>query len=701
MLAFAVAASLLVSEETAPSLDRLYSLPRIIGTAPVSPTWSPDSRKLAFLWNDSGYDFRDVFVVDVDAPTPFRLTHLSPTSPPREGDPGVADVVWNPEGVRILFRLGSELFLVSSAGGTPERVAEGSQGRFSPNGRYLAYLRRGDLFLRESDAIERPLVSDPRPEVFVESFEWSLDGQTIAFVEKDESRVPLRGIPDYLAQPEVELVPVRRPYPGEEPASVRLGVVGVGEGARFFDLGGTPVDPIVSYRWSRNGSLLVDTSDLYVKKRRILVVEPGSGTVREIHREEEPENVTAYWQADWAPDGRAIYFLSDRDEDYHVYRLPLEGGAPSRITSGGFAVSQFAVTPIALAVVANSPRPEDRQVFRVGLEGGEPVRVSLENGTHTPFVSPDGRFAASLFSSDGMPPELFLTSLQSDRGGAETRVTRSPLPEFDALSWVSPEYVSFESHVDGATIHGRLQVPAGLDRTKKHPAIVGSIYFNTVRNQWGGRNAHPLWGLERHLLEKGYVLFNIDVRGSWGRGKTFRRGIGKNYGGIDVEDIESGVRYLSRLPFVDSDRIGIWGSSYGGLLTCMSLFTRPELFRAGVAGAPATNVFHATTGEMRVMMAPRDEAAAYEAASAYTRAEGLEDPLLLIHGMRDRTVLYQDSVFLVDRLMRLGKNVDFVSLPDAGHGWDLEELHETRFAFRKLVEFFDLHLKGESNATEE
>jgi dipeptidyl-peptidase-4 len=473
---------------------------------------------------------------------------------------------------------------------------------------------------------------------------------------------------------------------------VRLGVVGLGQGTspRFFDLGGGAVDPIFSYRWSRDGSLLVDTSDLYVKRRRILVVEPGAGTAREIYREEEEENVTAYWQAEWAPDGRAIYFLSDRDEDYHLYRLPLEGGTPSRITSGGFAVSQFAVTSRALIFVANSPRAEDRQIFRVGLEGGESVRVSRESGTHTPVVSPDGRFAASLFSSDRMPPELLLTSL---RDGPETRVTRSPLPEFDKLAWVSPEYVSFESHVDGARIHGRLQVPARLDRTKRHPAIVGSIYSNTVRNQWGGRNAHPLWGLERHLLETGYILFNIDIRGSWGRGKAFRRGIGKNYGGIDVEDVESGVRYLSRLPFVDGERIGIWGSSYGGLLTCMSLFTKPGLFRAGVAGAPATNVFHATTGEMRVMMAPQDERAAYEAASTYTRAEGLEDPLLLIHGMRDRTVLYQDSVFLVDRLMRLGKDVDFVSLPDAGHGWDFEELHQTRFAFRKLVDFFDRHLK--------
>ena len=700
MRAVILVASLLASEETVPSLDRLYSLPRIIGTAPASPAWSPDGRKLAFLWNDAGYDFKDVFVADAGAPKPFRLTSLSPTSPPREADPGVVEVVWHPDGVRILFRLGSELFLVSSGGGTPERVAEGSRARISPDGGYLAYLRRGDLFIRDTDAVERALVSDPRAEVFVESFEWSPDGESIAFVEEDESRVPLRGIPDYLGKPEVELVPVRRPYPGEEPASTRLGVIGVGQGAspRFFDLGGAPVDPIFSYSWSRDGKLLVDTSDLYVKKRRILVAEPGTRTVREVYREDEPENVTAYWQAEWAPDGRAIYFLTDRDEDYHVYRLPLEGGAPSRITSGDFAVSQISVTPTALVFVANSPRPEDRQIFRVGLEGGKPVQVSRESGTHMPVVSPDGLFAASLFSSDQIPPELLLASVQE---GGETRVTHSPLPEFDELSWVSPEYVSFESHVDGATIHGRLQVPLGLDRTKKHPVILGSIYSNSVRNQWGGRNAHPLWGLERRLLEKGYVLFNIDIRGSWGRGKAFRRGIGRNYGGIDVEDVESGVRYLSGLPFVDGERIGIWGSSYGGLLTCMSLFTKPELFRAGVAGAPATNVFHATTGEMRVMMTPEVERAAYEAASAYTRAEGLEDPLLILHGMRDRTVLYQDSVFLVDRLMRLGKNVDFVSLPDAGHGWDLEELHETRFAFRKLVEFFDRHLKGASHATEE
>ena len=154
------------------------------------------------------------------------------------------------------------------------------------------------------------------------------------------------------------------------------------------------------------------------------------------------------------------------------------------------------------------------------------------------------------------------------------------------------------------------------------------------------------------------------------------------------------MKYLETLDYADTSRVGIWGSSYGGLLTCMSLFKKPGIYKAGVAGAPATNVFHALTGEMRVMMSPWDEAAAYEGASAFSHAAGLRDPLLIIHGMSDRIVLYKDSLALVERLMKLGKNVDLVTLPSSRHGWDREELYQTRFAFKKLVEYFDRYVKG-------
>jgi dipeptidyl-peptidase-4 len=124
-----------------------------------------------------------------------------------------------------------------------------------------------------------------------------------------------------------------------------------------------------------------------------------------------------------------------------------------------------------------------------------------------------------------------------------------------------------------------LTLPPDLDRKRKYPAILGSVYNNTVRNQWGGRIAHPTWGLDQYLVQKGYVLLNVDLRQSWVHGGQFRDGIKLGYGGIDVEDLHSGVDYLKTLGFVDADRVGIWGSSYGGLLTIMSLAKNPECTR--------------------------------------------------------------------------------------------------------------------------
>lgn len=674
-----------------PSLDRLYSLPSLIGTAPTRPVWSRQGAKLAFLWNDRGFPARDVFVVDlaVEPPAPMRVTNHATDV---EDDRGVVDVVWHPDGERLVYELNGALHSMR-VGEAPEVLAEGGATRatYSSNGQ-LAFLRDGDLWVREPLAEPKCLLGDERAEVRVASYRWSPDGSRIAIVESDERRVPLRGIPDYMTT-EIEMATVRRPFPGEEPRSSRLGIVSLADASvTWLDLQAKPTELIFSYRWSPDGKrLLVDRSDLYVKSRRILSVGASGDDVSEIYREDEPLNVSAYWQAEWAPDGRGVYFLSDRDDDYHIYYVEASGGEPRRITHGPFAVARFTVSEGALHYVANAPRGEDRQLFRIGLNGGEPDPWTERAGTHDPVVSPDGRRAADMFSSDRMPPDLFLVS---DEG--EHRLTQSPRPEFYEHEWVPAQYVTFPSHVDGATLHGRMLLPPAMSEGRKYPVIVGSIYSNTVRNQWGGRNAHPLWGLEQFLLQRGYIIFVVDIRGSWGHGRDFRRRIRLDYGGIDVEDIHSGVKYLETLDYADTSRVGIWGSSYGGLLTCMSLFKKPGVYKAGVAGAPATNVFHALTGEMRVMMAPSDEPAAYEASSAFARAEGLRDPLLIIHGMRDRVVLYKDSLALVERLMALGKNVDLVTLPSARHGWDREDLYQTRFAFKKLVEYFDRYVKGVS-----
>ncbi len=541
-----------------------------------------------------------------------------------EGDRGIVDVVWHPDGERLVYEFEATLHSLR-VGEAPEVLAaDGATGATYSSSGDLAFLRDGDLWVLQPrlqpPGKPRRLLGDARAEVRVFGYRWSPDGRHIAVLESDERRVPLRGIPNYMST-DVEMASVRRPFPGEEPRSLRLGVVTVADASiTWLDLEAKPTESIFSYRWSPDGRrLLVDRSDLYVKSRRILLVDAGGGGVSELYREDDALNVTAYWQAEWAPDGRGIYFLSDRDDDYHIYYLAASdgGGEPRRITSGDFAVAHFTVNKDAIHYVANVPRPEDRQLFRIGLEGGEPEQRTERAGTHDPVISPDGQLAADMFSSDRMPPELFLVS---DTG--EHRLTQSPRPEFYEHAWVPAQYVTFPSHVDGVTLHGRMLLPPELDERRKSPVIVGSVYSNTVRNQWGGRNAHPPWGLEQYLLQQGYILFVVDIRGSWGHGRELRRGIRLDYGGIDVEDLHSGVKYLETLDYADTSRVGIWGSSYGGLLTCMSLFKKPGIYKAGVAGAPATNVFHALTGEMRVMMSPWDEPAAYEGASASPMPRG-------------------------------------------------------------------------------
>ena len=700
------------------TLESLYSLPRIIGTAPKAPVWSADGRAVAFLWNEEGTNFYDVYVATVADPKPVRLTAMPRRAPAAgpgtspeatteaeaiETDPGVASVKWHPDGSRLIFSFRGALYLVTP-GREPEKVTDAtaleSGAVFSPDGKLQAFLRGGALQVRplgDPAAPARELFKSAHSGIRIRVNSWSPDGRRILVTEADGRKMPRRKIPDYLlAETDVREVP--RAFPGEETSTPRIGVIDVASASvRWLELGDHPADMITSLAWSPDGrSVLVDACDRYVKDRSVLAADAATGAVSEWLRERNPRNVTPGWAARWAPDGKGIFFLSDRDEDYHIYFLPVPGAEPTRITRGAWAVSSFDIPPAAKAIfyVGNEGRPEERHLFRVGLRGGPPVRLSRRPGTHAPVVSPDGSFAADIFSSDEIPFDLFLTRIGSAAGTVddERQVTRSPRPEFNDTTWAKPRYVTFPSRTDGTTLYGRLTLPPDLDGGKTYPAILGSVYSDTVRNQWGGRTAHPTWGLDQYLLQRGYVLLNVDVRGSEGHGAKYRQGLFQGYGVIDIEDLHSGVEYLKTLGFVDPGRIGIWGSSYGGLMTTMSLFKKPGIYKAGVAGAPATNVFHAQPGQMWIMMDPREHRDKYEASSPVYHAAGLRDPLMIIHGMRDSVVLYKDTVVLVDRLIGLGKDVDLVTLPGSEHSWDTGPSRQTIFAFKKLADHFERHL---------
>jgi len=706
------------------TLERLYSLPWVTGTRPEAPIWSADSRRVAFLWNDAGGNFDDVWVTDVETAKPTRVTTMpQPDSPTdagtdivklqqverAESDHGVSELLWAPDGRHLIFALHGRLYSVLPGEAPvaltpPDSVVSDAAVVAAPDPRAaaagraaLAYLSAGDLWVVDLEGGRpgsvRRIYSPGRADVYVESLRWSGDGKRLAFVEADATHVPKRGIPDYLGD-ETRLVSVKRPFPGEPSETRRLGVIAAAGGeVRWAALGGDPMDQIFSVAWSADDkTLLVDKSDLYIKDRHLLLIDPGDGQARVLLEETDPKNVTAEWWADWAPDGRSVYFISDRDNDYHVYRQALAGGAPVAITAGDWAVFSAMLSPSAHALffVSNAGKPELRRVSRVALAGGAVRLVTAAEGAHKAVPSPDGKYLADVYSNDVAPPDLYLQDASGR--GLPRRVTHAPLPEFARYRWVAAKYVTFPNGSDGTTLHARLTLPPDFDPHKKYPAILGSVYSNTVHNEWGGRIYHPTWGLDQFLAQQGFVIMNVDISGSSGYGKLFRQRIREDYGGVDVDDLGSGVRYLATQGYVDPARVGIWGSSYGGLLTAMSLFRNPGLFRAGVAGAPATSLFHALTGEMQTMMAPQDHQTQYARASAFLRSGGLRDHLMIIHGMRDDTVLFKDSVTLEERLILQGKDIDFVPLPNAPHGWDTLGLAQTRYAYRKLYDYFERYL---------
>jgi dipeptidyl-peptidase-4 len=693
------------------TLDAFITPRSLIGTVPDQYAWSPDSSQLAFAWNDAGGQFRDIWVYAPGSGKKRRLTNLStsPDSPQR----GVSGIVWLSRD-RLAYTISGRLFTVDMKGqSTPLELdkSEVRQLRVSPDGRSLSFATGGPesgylhevsgraaLWVRSTDPASRQptrqIVAGPNSRSFIDSHEWSADSSRIAFVVGDNSTVPQRDV-FYHHKGEPQVYRVNRSFPGEPTTRKRVGVADPATaGVKWMKLEEEQY-PIWNYGLSSDGGrLFVNTSNYVVKRHTIYVFDTASGSRETFYDFEDPTNVSPGWQAEWAPGNAGLIILTDRDGYYHLHHQPAAGAQLEQLTSGKWEIESFEVDAKQgqIYFVANESHLSERQLYRVPFNGGEYERLTRRAGTHSAVYSSDYRYVADDFSSDDAPPDLYVKNLRDKQ--AEQQVTQSPREDFASYQWGVTSYLEFPSHRDGTTLLGRLTVPVDFDRTRKYPLIVGSVYANTVRNQWG-RGVTPAWGLDHTLTSKGYLVLKVNVRGSWGQGKKFTSGLIRDYGGIDTDDIESGVRHMVAQGYVDPKRVAIWGSSYGGLMTLMSLFKKPGLYAAGIAGAPATNVAHAYPSQMWVMGEPKgdDFPERYERQSALYQTKGLADPLMLIHGTRDVVVLYSDTIALTERLMAQGKKFELVTLPGGNHSWATDSPDQTRFAYQKMLDFFDEHLK--------
>ena len=707
ILAFLSGSAAGANQETALTIERIVSEPSIAGTAPSAPSWSPDSRRLAFLWNDSGSFHREIWIVENDGSGLRRLTHHTKST----GD--VRRFVWTPDTTALIYLRSDDVWRVPFTGGGGERLTETGGDKsalsVSPDGRYASFLQGGDLWLLHLKARTLTRVTDVgvpsissvplgrynRPDVEIgpyvwggPTYAWSPDSRTIAVHYVDRRHMRMVPFPYYLGD-ETLVNNLRRGYPGDPNEHRTIGFFGVGDHElKLLDFPDPTANRVVDFSWSPDGILLVDRESDTATERWLHTVDPSSGRMQQIWHDSRETRVYTSIASAWHSDGVRVVFLSDLGERYGLYLLTPGKASLKLLTNEFFDVTGPPLVASAAGTIfyqSNEPSPYERHVFRVPDEGGSAKRVTELPGQHRPYPSPDGTMVALLHSDDVSPTELYLVGAQGNC--PERRITASTPPEFARRSWVRPRYVSFPSRIDDYTLHARILEPSNLNPEERYPVLFGPVYSNTVRNRWAGRNGT----LHQLLVERGYIVVQVDVRGSTGYGRAFREEFLMDFGGGDIDDLESAVEYISTLPYVDTDRIGIWGSSYGGTLTIYSLFKKPGLFKAGVAGAAAVDPYFFGTDDVAITRSPQSHPEAF-ARGAAQYAGNLEDHLLIIHGMQDAVVPFKTTVALAEELMRLGKDFDFAFAPGATHGW-ARSPHYARYLLGKLVAHFDRYLR--------
>lgn len=688
------------------TFETLYSEPSIIGTLPTAASWSADGRSLAFLWNDAGHTFRDIWIWERETKTRRRLTQLGAGR--TSGEPvGISELAWLSEG-RVAFVLQGQLYL-ALGDDTVQPLAIGTQGvsaiAAASDGTALAFLSGNALMIVAADVAAQPktLVAGSTF-VGVESFQCATNGNLV-FVEADDTNTRKIEIA-YDSRGEARKDRFVRSFPGDLLTRRRVGLVKPEGGeVTWFDRPDAE-DAIWGYGLSKDGkSLFISSSDLSIKNHTIFMFDTGSGVRNMFYAANDPVKIRPDWQVAFAPDDKGLIVLTDRDGYNHLHRLPEQGAALEPITSGSWEIAEFVLDASngKIYFIANEAHPAERHVYSVALTGGAVTRLTGPAGIHVPTYTPDFSAFADLFSDDMTPPELLVQPIEGTSKPEE--VTHSPLPAFAERRWAEVRYVSFKSHIDGAELMARVMLPPDFNPDGTHPMVVGSVYSDGLLNQWGGRAAHPSWGIDQYLASRGFVVVSPEIRGSFGRGRDWNRAMLNSYGTQDIEDIADCVTTLTGLGYADPKRVGLWGSSYGGLMTLMSLFKKPGFYAAGFAGAPATNVWHAypEQGWIMGLTEGEDYIERYHAQSALFHSAGLEDALTIIHGTKDEVVLYADTMALVEKMIGQGKTFELVTLPGTGHAWAKQSRTLTRFAYGKLAAFFERHLKNSpevSSATE-
>ncbi len=558
---------------------------------------------------------------------------------------GAENMVFNEAGKFVAFTIDDDLYVAFSNGKEIRITRDGGNG-----------IVNGKSVHRNEFGINNGIFNSPK-------------GNYIAFYRKDETMVHDYPLVDFMAR-EAEYTPVKYPMAGLTSHQVKVGVYNTITGETVFLKTGEPLDHyLTNIAWAPNEkSIYMAELNREQNHMQLNSYDVATGEkVKTLFEEEDEKYVEPLYSIQFSKiNENEFYYLSRKDGWFHIYKYNTNGELLKQVTKGEWEVTNllgFDSKERYVFVEATKKSPLESHIYRVEIKSGKMVQLTTEEGIHKGMLGPEGNFVLDEWTAPDVPRETDLLSADGKKK-RNVFVAANPLADYQLGENKLVPILS----ADGKTeLAGRLILPVNFDSSKKYPVIVyvyGGPHSQLVNKTW--QNQARWW--QYYMASKGYIAFTIDNRGTLNRGRDFETVVHRQLGILETEDQMKGIEFLKSLPYVDADRIGVHGWSYGGFMTLNLMLRHPEVFKVGVAGGPVVDwsMYEVMYGE-RYMDTPQENPEGYKESNMINHVSDLQGKLMLIHGVQDETVVMQHSMKFLRECVKEGKQVDFFVYPTHPH----------------------------------
>ena len=711
------------------SLERIFDDPSLSGKSPVQLKFSPDGSRVTYLQGKTDdYNRYDLWEYNLEDNTnrvlvdsaelfsgPENLSDEEKARRERQRifGKGILEYTWSTDGKALLFPLNGDLYYYDLASAKSKKLtntdAFETDARFSPKGNYVSFIREQNLYALALNSGEEIQLSQDGGGVikngmaeFVAQEEmsrmtgywWSGDETKIAYTRVDESPVK-EAIRNEIYADEVKLFNQRYPFTGTDNVKIQLGVVKLNDQkVDWIDLGKDEDIYIARAKWLKDSKTLSYQWQNRSQQTLELRLYDSESKQQKVALTENSDTwINLHFDLVFLKDKKHFVWASERDGFKHLYLYRTNGQLVRQITSGDWAVDSLKGIDEKKGIVYFAGRkdtPLESHLYSAPLfKKGDSKRITEEGQYHNVVLAKDNKTFIDTSSSVNKPKSAALRKVNGEfiTWLEENKLDNShPLTPY-LSNLATPEYGTLKAD-DGQIMHYRLFKPTNMSAGKKHPVIVnvyGGPHAQRVTNSWRSKNLYF-----QYMAQQGYVIFQLDNRGSYNRGKKFEDAIYKNLGDVEVADQIKGVEFLRTLDYVDAKRIGIYGHSYGGYMALMTMFKAGDYFTAGVSGAPVTDwALYDTHYTERYLGHPDTNAKGYEASAVFPYTDGLKGPLMIYHGMADDNVLFTHATKLFKQLQDSEKQFEMMTYPGSKHSLRGKQvqthLHQT------ITNFFNRH----------